>query len=137
MTEKPATPPRLANFVLPAISLPGFSADHEFRGTELVVHLRGNADSDSAVAFERYLEQMHVATLRAGLHEVTLDFHELYFLTSSCIKCLVQAIKRVTELEPPAQYKINLATQPSRRWQERSFDVLRKLAPHLVRVTPT
>jgi hypothetical protein len=123
------------NFELHTISLPTFSAGHEVSGQAVTVRLSGNADSDVAEAFAQYLERLHEQVVNSRLREVTLDFRELYFLTSSCIKCLVIAIKRLVALDARSQYKIELLTTPKLRWQERSFEVLCQLAPLLVRIS--
>jgi hypothetical protein len=117
---------------LEPLLLPTFTLHHEVNGTEVVVRLRGNADSDVSTAFGQYLEQLHHQVVGAKSKELTFDFRELYFLTSSCIKCLVVAIKRVMVLDPRNQYKIRLLTTPALRWQERSFEVLCQMAPVLV-----
>jgi hypothetical protein len=127
---------RVAAFELPNISTASFTAQHEIRGEEVIVSLRGNADSDVAGTFSHYLERLHEEVCKARLQEVTLDCRELYFLTSSCIKCLVMAIKRLAAMDARSQYKINLMTTPALRWQERSFEVLCQLAPVVVRMRP-
>jgi hypothetical protein len=132
-SRSPSTqPPALA---LEAIQLPTFNVSHQLSGGVLTVHLRGNADSDVAEVFDRYLVRLHEEATAAHVMEVVFDFRELYFLTSSCIKCLVVAIKRVMTLDARAQYKIQLHTSPALRWQERSFEVLCQLAPILVSMT--
>lgn len=136
MTDPQSSSVRIAAFELPDISTPSFTARHEIRGQELIVSLRGNADSDVAGALAQYLEKLHEEVGKARLLEVTLDCRELYFLTSSCIKCLVVAIKRLSGMDARLQYKINLVTTPALRWQERSFEVLCQLAPLLVRMRP-
>ncbi|HMJ14715.1 MAG TPA: hypothetical protein VK524_25060 [Polyangiaceae bacterium] len=119
---------------LSEIALTGFWANHDYHGQKLVIQVRGNADSGVTEEFAQYLERLHRQMLLTGLREVTLDFRELYFMTASCIKCLVDAIRRVMDLEANAQYEICLLTQTKLRWQERSFEVLCELAPHLVRM---
>lgn len=120
---------------LPAVAMPTFSITHDVEGQCLVVRLSGNADSEVAQALANYLERLHEEVSSAKLKEVVLDFRELYFLTSSCIKCLVVAIKRLSAMDARAQYKIRLLTTPALRWQERSFEVLCQLAPMLVTIT--
>jgi anti-anti-sigma factor len=135
MNDSPSLSLRQA-LELPVIALPTFSVVHELGDKQLVVRLSGNADSEVAQALAHYLERLHEEVARAKLREVVLDFRELYFLTSSCIKCLVVAIKRVMAMDARAQYKIRLLTTPTLRWQERSFEVLCQIAPLLVTMTP-
>ena len=117
---------------LDPLLLPTFTLHHEVQGHEVVVRLRGNADSDVATAFGRYLEQLHHEIVAAKATHLTFDFRELYFLTSACIECLVLAIKRVVAMDSRFQYKVRLLTTPALRWQERSFEVLYQMAPTLV-----
>jgi hypothetical protein len=120
------------SFALEPLLLPTFTLHHDVHGSEVTVRLRGNADSDVAAAFAHYLDRLHHRMVEAKSRELVFDFRELYFLTSSCIKCLVVAIKRVMTMEARTQYKIRLLTTPALRWQERSFEVLCQMAPMLV-----
>jgi hypothetical protein len=126
----------LASIDLQPVSLPTFSIAHEVTDSAIIVYLRGNADSDMAEVFASYLERLHEAALASKKREVVLDARELYFLTSSCIKSLVVAIKRLMAVETRLQYKIRLVTTPALRWQERSFEVLTRIAPLLVSISP-
>lgn len=82
-----------------------------------------------APALGTFLERLHAEVVRAKLREVVLDFRELNFLTSSCIKYLVVAINRLAETNVESQYELRLVSSPSMRWQMRSFEVLRQVAP--------
>jgi hypothetical protein len=127
---------RTASLDLLPLSLPTFSISHQANDQQIVVYLRGNADSEVADAFSMYLQQLHDAAMIMKVREVVLDSRELYFLTSACIKGLVVAIKRLMAVETRLQYKIRLVTTPALRWQERSFEVLTKIAPLLVSISP-
>jgi hypothetical protein len=127
---------RAASLALLPVSLPTFSISHQANEQQIIVYLRGNADSDVADAFGLYLQQLHDVALVAKVREVVFDSRELYFLTSSCIKSLVVAIKRLMAVDARLQYKIRLITTPALRWQERSFEVLTKIAPLLVSISP-
>jgi len=120
---------------LEPLNLQTFSIRHELTGDQAIVTLKGNADSDVASAFGHYLDRLHLLAVKSKAREVVLDFRELYFLTSSCIKCLVVFIKRDLALEARAQYRIRLVTTPTLRWQERSFEVLSQLAPVVVTIS--
>jgi hypothetical protein len=121
---------------LEPLNLQTFSIRHEVADDRVIVTLKGNADSDVAAPFAHYLDRLHQFAVKAKSREVLLDFRELYFLTSSCIKCLVVFIKRDMAMDARAQYRIRLATTPALRWQERSFEVLCQLAPMLVTISP-
>ena len=125
-----------SGFTLEGLTTPAFTITHELSGTGILVRLRGNADSDVAQAFEHYLLRLHDQAMRLKLREVVMDFRELYFLTSSCIKSLGVAIKRLVAEDARSQYHIRFVTTPTLRWQERSFEVLCQLAPLLVSTSP-
>jgi anti-anti-sigma regulatory factor len=127
---------RAATVDLLPVSLPTFSINHQANEQQIIVYLRGNADSDVADTFALYLQQLHDIAIASKVREVVFDSRELYFLTSACIKSLVVAIKRLMAEEARLQYKIRLVTTPALRWQERSFEVLTKIAPLLVSVSP-
>jgi len=127
---------RAASLELLPVSLPTFSISHQRNDQQVVVYLRGNADSDVADAFALFLQQLHDVAIAAGVREVVFDSRELYFLTSACIKSLVVAIKRLMAVDARFQYKIRFITTPALRWQERSFEVLTKIAPMLVSISP-
>jgi hypothetical protein len=101
----------------------------------MVISLRGNADSDVAIAFGEYSRARHAEAKRLALGEVVLDCRELYFLTSSCIKELASWIKWLMALEAGNQYRLTFLMTENLRWQERSFDVLCRMCPTLVRMT--
>jgi hypothetical protein len=134
MNDPQSTRTAVAPFELPPVNYPAFSVTSETSGRTVALRLSGNADSDVAPALGTLLERLHEEAVRVGVNEVVLDFRELYFLTSSCIKCLVVAIKRLSTLDARSQYKLRLVTTPALRWQERSFEVLCQMAPLLVRI---
>jgi hypothetical protein len=68
--------------------------------------------------------------------EIVFDSRELYFLTSTCINGFMVAIKRLMAVDARSQYQIRFVTTSALRWQERSFEVLTKLAPLLVKISP-
>jgi hypothetical protein len=134
MTEPQSTRGQHPDIDVPTVNYPTFSIGWEVSGSTVFVRLTGNADSDVAPTLANFLERLHIEVTRARLMEVVLDFRELYFLTSSCIKYLVVAIKRLAALDAQSQYKLRLVTTPALRWQERSFEVLCQVAPMLVRI---
>lgn len=99
----------------------------ELSGDTLQVHLKGNADSASNDAFGLFVSKLHSEAQRLRVREVKLDLNELYFMTSSCIKCFVTWIGFITVAPPAQQYKINFVVNPNLRWQKRNLDVLLQL----------
>jgi anti-anti-sigma factor len=122
---------------LPSLSSASFALTWDRSEQSVVVRLVGNADADVAPALAHFLERLHQESVAAGIEEVLLDFRELHFLTSSCIKYLVVAIKRLETTEPGSQYRLRLVPAPALRWQLQSFEVLCQMAPSLVRIDRT
>lgn len=122
------------SFDVPTLSRGGFSATWMLSSTSVIVRLSGSADSEIAPALGGFLERLHAETVRANGKEVVLDFRELNFLTSSCIKYLVVAINRLAASPAESRYLLRLVSSPAMRWQARSFEVLRQIAPGLVQI---
>ena len=103
----------------------------ELAGSTLAVHLKGNADSASNDAFGVFISKLHVEAQRLGVKEVRLDLTQLYFMTSSCIKCFVTWIGFINAAPSSKQYAIHFVVNPNLRWQKRNLDVLLQLSPRL------
>jgi hypothetical protein len=99
----------------------------ELSGDTLRVHLKGNADSASNDAFGLFVNKLHAEAQRLRVKHVQLDLHELYFMTSSCIKCFVTWIGFITAAPSAQQYKLDFVVNPNLRWQKRNLDVLLQL----------
>ena len=119
---------------LPEVAQRAFALSHEAAPGSVTVRLIGSADSDVAPALGTFFERLHAEVVRTHRKEVVLDFRDLQFLTSSCIKYLVVAITRMTAAERASRYELRLVTAAGLRWQELSFQVLRQMAPGLVRI---
>jgi hypothetical protein len=81
----------------------------------------------------RYLKQLHREAVHLGAAEVELDFHELYFMNSSCLKALVSFIDGAANVDKPG-YRIRFLTNPQLFWQRRSLEALQRLAPEFVQI---
>jgi hypothetical protein len=101
----------------------------------MVIVLKGNADSDTAHPFGEYLLRRHDEAVRASVREVALDCSDLAFLTSSCISELAVWIRAIMTMDPATQYSVTVRIVPNLRWQERTFDVLCRMAPKLLRLS--
>ena len=96
-------------------------------GNTLVVHLKGNADSAANDAFGSFVVKLHEEAQRLAVTEVRLNLTELYFMTSSCIKCFVTWVGFIKAMVPARRYTINFVVNPNLRWQKRNLDVLLQL----------
>jgi hypothetical protein len=117
-----------------SVSHARFAATSRLADGSLVVRFMGTADSDVASTLGSFLARLHAGAVQAGVKDVALDFRELGFLTSSCMKYLVVGIQRLADTDAASQYQLRLITAPNLRWQARTFEVLRQVAPHLVHI---
>lgn len=106
----------------------------ELVGGTLRVHMKGNADSASNEAFGAFVTKLHAEAQRIGAKEVELDLTQLYFMTSSCIKCFVTWIGFIKSAPAGKQYTLHFVVNPNLRWQRRNLDVLLQLST-LLRLT--
>lgn len=93
----------------------------------LRVQLKGNADSTSNDEFGKFTTKLHAEAQRLGVKEVRLDLTQLYFMTSSCIKCFVTWIGFIKSAPADQQYSLHFMVNPNLRWQRRNLDVLLQL----------
>jgi hypothetical protein len=115
---------------LPELRTESFSLVFLAQGGVPVVKLTGNGDADAVSPLDRSLSQLHQKMTEASLQSVMVDFGELYFMNSSCLKAFVSWIYKVRTLGSP--YKIRLQLNPRQRWQRRGLEPLQRLAPAVV-----
>jgi hypothetical protein len=100
------------------------------------VTLVGNADIHAIAPITLFLEKLHHEALRLVAREVLVDFQQLEFMNSSCLKSFVTWISGVSETPPEHQYRIRFISNPELRWQRRSLHALSCFAADLVTVAP-
>jgi hypothetical protein len=101
-----------------------FRAKGQFEDNRLSVYLWGNADQSGITPFGVFLEGVDREAVAAGVKEVVVDFRELMFMNSACLKWLVTWLRRVQERPPERQYAIRFLQEPEAHWQVRSFSAL-------------
>jgi hypothetical protein len=116
----------------PHVQRVGFSATTTSAGSRLQLRLEGIADTDMVGDLAAYLRAVHESAIAQGIEEVSVDLRSLFFMTSSCFKCLITWITSIEELEEPKRYKIRLEENANLHWQRRSLDALRNFAPSVV-----
>src|SRR5262252_8771336 len=89
---------------------PRFSATVESKDRTLSARLVGTADLDVKGALDEFLEQLHQSALAGNIAEVVMDFRELKFMNSSCLKGLVAWICTLQELPAPRRYRVVLVS---------------------------
>jgi hypothetical protein len=93
----------------------------------------GNGGMDATRHVQSYLTKLHAEAVRLGVREVVVDFRELYFLTSSCLKCFASWLAVIMKM-PREQYRVRFLTNHQLHWQRRSLEALRYFAPRVVDV---
>ncbi|HKQ70943.1 MAG TPA: hypothetical protein VJT73_16470 [Polyangiaceae bacterium] len=109
-----------------------FASSGTFDGAELRLSLVGEAGLQAAEAVARMLTHLHAEATNLCVQRVVVDFTELEFMSSACLKRFVAWIGHVRDLEPAAQYRIHLVASDTTPWQRRSMNALRCVAVRLV-----
>ena len=106
------------------IQEPNFRATGQFDDARLNVHLWGNADQRGNTLLDSFLQAADQQAVAAGVKEIVVDFRELEFMNSSCLKALVTWLRRAREHAPEERYAIRFLHEPQAHWQMRSFSAL-------------
>ncbi len=118
----------------PPVSIDGFTLEPTQVGDQVIVRLIGNADMSVTSKLGPYLDKLHVEAMRLGVKRMTFDIRELYFLTSSCLKCFATMLATVAELEPARRYRVRFLANSNLHWQRRSLEALRCVAKDIIEV---
>jgi len=117
----------------------------DVNGDQLVIHgkvtdgvidvrLSGTADTAVRTELDDYVQRLHAESLRLHVPAVVVDLRELEFMNSSCLKVFVSWLALLRELEPDAQYKLRIRSNPALLWQRRSLAALSCFAIDLVTI---
>ena len=101
-----------------------FRATGSFDDARLNVHMWGNADQRGNTLLDGFLQAADRQAVAAGIKEVVVDFRELVFMNSSCLRALVTWLRRAQEHPPEQRYAIRFVHEPEAHWQMRSFSAL-------------
>jgi hypothetical protein len=101
-----------------------FRAQGKIEDNRLTVYLWGNADQRGRSLFDSFLEGVDRESVAASVKEVVVDFRELMFMNSACLKSLVTWLRRVQERPADRQYAIRFLQAADAHWQVRSFSAL-------------
>ncbi len=116
---------------LPAIVEKGFTLE-AIEDEVPRVRFSGNGDTEAVASLNRFLKHLHQELVAHDSPSVAVDFEELYFMNSSCLKAFVSWIYKVDTTGRP--YQIRLLMNPRLHWQSRSLATLQRLAPLVVQV---
>jgi hypothetical protein len=119
-----------------ALSIEGaeFSASAACQDRTVSARLDGTADLAVKRALDDFLVKLHETAQAQKVAEVVMDFRNLKFMNSSCLKGLVTWICAVQGLPAESQYRIVLVSSPEMHWQRRSLRALSCLAMELVTI---
>jgi serine/threonine protein kinase len=132
-SRPPASPIR-SRVGLMGIAIDGLTVEASHAGDEITVTLRGNAEMTAASKVSACLDRLHAEAVRTGAERMTFDFRELYFMTSSCLKCFANLLAADAELEASQRYLIRFLANRNLHWQRRSLEALYCVSTELVRV---
>ena len=97
--------------------------------------LQGFADVDIRDSLATLLNRLHETALVEAVEEVELDFAGLEYLSSACIRPVLQWLRRLHD--GGAQYGVSLVIRPESDWQRRCAQALKGFAPSVVRYDDT
>jgi hypothetical protein len=124
----------MSTLYTPPFRSDSFSIQGSYSSREIVVKCMGNGGIDATPVVDRYLKDLHAEASGLDVTEVVVDFSELYFMNSSCFKCFATWLSAITKERGATAYHVRFVSNPNLRWQMRSLEALRCLAPELVRI---
>jgi len=120
--------------LLPKLECDDMTATSTLDGDDVRFALEGTADTQSRVALEKYVDQLHAEALRRAIKVVHVDLRQLEFMNSSSLKVFVAWLARLNDLAPEQQYRLVLHSNPQLLWQRRSLAALSCFAADLVTI---
>jgi len=118
----------------PPVSIDGFTLEPNQIGDQVTVRLVGNADMSVTTKLGPYLDKLHAEAIRLGVKRMTFDIRELYFLTSSSLKCFATMLAAVAQLDAARQYRVRFLANSNLHWQRRSLEALRCVAQNVIEI---
>lgn len=111
----------------------GFALEPVLRHNEIALTFSGNGDMEAAPRVGPFLKLLHDELLAHGATDVHVDFSDLHFMNSSCLKAFLWWIDRVRAMGDRG-YRIRIRPAAGSHWQRRSLEALRRAAPAHVMV---
>jgi hypothetical protein len=121
---------------LPPFQDEDFEASAALHERTLTLCFKGSAELHISDRLGPLLTQAHQEALRLGASEIRVDFEQLHFMTSSCLKRFVTWL---SELQGSGQkpYAICFVSNPRFRWQKATLAALKCFAPEVVTIQQT
>lgn len=111
-----------------------FKASGQLEGERMALQLWGNADMRVKARIDTFLEEADSKAIAAGVKEVVVDFRELVFMNSSCLKALVTWLGKVQDRPVNERYAVRFVREPAAHWQKRSFNALVAFASEVLTI---
>ena len=122
----------MSGHVISSIEDPRFAALAALEGSDIVVQMTGSADMNVKSKLGPFLGSVHNEALQREVKAVRVDFHELAFINSSCLKDFFNWVLKLQDTAPDLQYRIHIRSNENRAWQHRSLHTLASFAQDLV-----
>jgi hypothetical protein len=119
---------------LPGISVGPLTAECRLVDKSVIVLFSGTADTEARAELETFIAQLRSEANRIGVTGVAIDFRDLVFMNSSCLKIFVVWLAALRDLPCDKQYRIRIRSNPSLLWQRRSLAALSCFAADLVTI---
>jgi hypothetical protein len=72
-----------------------------------------------------FLRRIHLATIDAGLKNLTVDLTQLRFMNSSSIRSLVDWVEWIRKEPDAKRYRLTFLTKPDVTWQQTTLAAIR------------
>jgi hypothetical protein len=109
-----------------------FTASAMQMGTDILVRLSGEADTNVRTQLMPFLTTVHGAATASPGATVVVDFKSLKFMSSSCFTNFVVWLGRARNAQEAERYRISFLTSAEHHWQQRSIGALGCFAPDQV-----
>jgi len=117
---------------LPAFRDRDFAVEAEIIDGRVHARFIGNADMDAITPLEKILPALHQELVRNNAREVEVDFRQLEFMSSACLKLFVNWVAEIIDAPTDQQYKLRFRANADMRWQRRSLQALQCFSEHVV-----
>jgi anti-anti-sigma factor len=114
------------------VSSEAFRTHSEEQGSSCVVHLDGCLDLETNPTFVQFLSGLTPTIKTERWQELVFDCRTLYLMSSCAISALATWVTGINHAR--SRCKIAFRTDPNLKWQARTLDGIRRLAPHLITV---
>jgi hypothetical protein len=111
-----------------------FKASGQLESERVALQLWGNADMRVKARLDTLLEEVDNKAVAAKVKEVVVDFRELVFMNSSCLKALVTWLGKVQDRPVAERYAVRFVKEPAAHWQKRSFNALVAFASEVLTI---